>query len=114
LVEAIAALVEKSLFRWFGHVVLLQSSKANNLKTNQVMNPIATKLRKLREIHGYPQEYVAFQLGVSQAAYSKKETGRTELSLTVLQQVSSLYNISLMDLISLNMQDLLIMAVRQQ
>ena len=78
------------------------------------MNPIATKLRRLREIHGYPQEYVAFQLGVSQAAYSKKETGRTELSLTVLQQVSALYNISLMDLINLNMQDLLIMAVRQQ
>lgn len=78
------------------------------------MNPIASKLRKLREIHGYPQEYVAFQLGVSQAAYSKKETGRTELSLTVLQQVSSLYNISLMDLINLNMQDLLVMALRQQ
>lgn len=78
------------------------------------MNPIATKLRKLREIHGYPQEYVAFQLGVSQAAYSKKETGRTELSLTVLQQISSLYNISLIDLISLTMQDLLIIAVRQQ
>ena len=78
------------------------------------MNPIATKIRKLREIHGYPQEYVAFQLGVSQAAYSKKETGRTELSLTVLQQVSSLYNISLMDLINLTIQDLIITAVRQQ
>lgn len=78
------------------------------------MNPIALKIRKLREIHGYPQEYVAFQLGVSQAAYSKKETGRTELSLTVLQQVSQLYNINLIDLINLNMQDLLIMAVRQQ
>ena len=78
------------------------------------MNPIALKIRKLREIHGYPQEYVAFQLGVSQAAYSKKETGRTELSLTVLQQVSQLYNISLMDLINLNMQDLIVMVVRQQ
>lgn len=78
------------------------------------MNPIATKIRRLREIHGYPQEYVAFQLGVSQAAYSKKETGRTELSLTVLQQVSSLYKISLMDLIELTLQDLLITAVRQQ
>ncbi|GAB4055042.1 helix-turn-helix domain-containing protein [Spirosoma foliorum] len=78
------------------------------------MNPIATKIRKLREIHGYPQEYVAFQLGVSQAAYSKKETGRTELSLTVLQQVSALYKISLMDLIELTLQDLLITVVRQQ
>ncbi|AQG80155.1 helix-turn-helix domain-containing protein [Spirosoma montaniterrae] len=78
------------------------------------MNPIALKIRKLREIHGYPQEYVAFQLGVSQAAYSKKETGRTELSLTVLQQVSALYGISLIDLINLNVQDLIVMAVRQQ
>ncbi|SOD78262.1 helix-turn-helix domain-containing protein [Spirosoma fluviale] len=78
------------------------------------MNPIALKLRKLREIHGYPQEYVAFHLGVSQAAYSKKETGRTELTLTVLQQVSALYGIHLMDLINLNLQDLVITAVRQQ
>ncbi|WP_020598130.1 helix-turn-helix domain-containing protein [Spirosoma panaciterrae] len=78
------------------------------------MNALATKIRKLREIHGYPQEYVAFQLGVSQAAYSKKETGRTELSLTVLQQVSSLYNISLTDLLSLTVPDLLVIAVRQQ
>ena len=78
------------------------------------MNPIALKIRKLREIHGYPQEYVAFQLGVSQAAYSKKETGRTELSLTVLQQVSSLYKISLMDLLSLNLQELIVAAMQQQ
>lgn len=78
------------------------------------MNILATKIRKLREIHGYPQEYVAFQLGVSQAAYSKKETGRTELSLSVLQQVSSLYNISLTDLLSLTLQDLLIIAISHQ
>ncbi|OIN55461.1 helix-turn-helix domain-containing protein, partial [Arsenicibacter rosenii] len=71
-------------------------------------------LRKLREIHGYPQEYVAFHLGVSQAAYSKKETGRTELTLSVLQQVSALYGISLMDLINLNLQELVITVVRQQ
>ncbi|GAA4415013.1 hypothetical protein GCM10023189_14120 [Nibrella saemangeumensis] len=78
------------------------------------MNPIALKLRKLREIHGYPQEYVAFHLGVSQAAYSKKETGRTELTLSVLQQVSALYGISLMDLINLNLQELVITAVQKQ
>lgn len=77
------------------------------------MNHIAIKIRKLREIHGYPQEYVAFQLGVSQAAYSKKETGRTELSLTVLQQVTSLYGISLTDLLSLPLNDLIIAVLQQ-
>ncbi len=78
------------------------------------MHPISTKLRKLREIYGYPQEYVAFHLGVSQAAYSKKETGRTELSLTVLQQISALYNIRLADLLDMALPDLLVMALRQQ
>lgn len=78
------------------------------------MNPIALKIRKLREIYGYPQEYVALKLGVSQAAYSKKETGRTQLTLTSLQQVSSLYQISLMDLINLSVKDLMILAINQQ
>lgn len=78
------------------------------------MNPIALKIRKLREIHGYPQEYVAFQLGVSQAAYSKKETGRTELSLTVLQQVSALYGIGMMELIELNLPELIIRTLRKE
>jgi len=77
------------------------------------MEAFATKIRKLREVHGYPQEYVAFQMGISQAAYSKKETGRTELSLMVLQQVSQLYNIPLTDLISLSWQDLVVTAVRR-
>ncbi|GAB3999140.1 hypothetical protein GCM10028807_48520 [Spirosoma daeguense] len=77
------------------------------------METFATKIRKLREVHGYPQEYVAFQIGVSQAAYSKKETGRTELSLMVLQQVSQLYRISLTDLINLTWQDLVVMVIQR-
>lgn len=77
------------------------------------MDAFSTKIRKLREVHGYPQEYVAFQMGISQAAYSKKETGKTELSLMGLQQVSQLYNISLTDLISLTWQDLIVSVVRK-
>ncbi|GAB3893920.1 helix-turn-helix domain-containing protein [Spirosoma agri] len=75
------------------------------------MNAIATKLRKLRELYGYPQEYVAYQMGISQAAYSKKENGKTELSLTVLEQLASLYQISMLDLIALSLPDLLILAI---
>ncbi len=77
------------------------------------MDAFAIKIRKLREVYGYPQEYVAFQMGISQAAYSKKETGKTELSLMGLQQVSQLYNVSLIDLISLTWQDLVVNVVRQ-
>jgi transcriptional regulator with XRE-family HTH domain len=77
------------------------------------METFALKIRKLREVHGYPQEYVAFQMGISQAAYSKKETGKTNLSLTVLQQVSQLYDIALTDLISQSWQDLVVSTIRR-
>lgn len=77
------------------------------------METFSIKIRKLREVHGYPQDYVAFQMGISQAAYSKKETGKTELSLTVLQQVSQLYGVALTDLISLSWQDLVMSAIQR-
>lgn len=77
------------------------------------MEAFAIKIRKLREVYGYPQEYVAFQMGISQAAYSKKETGKTELSLIVLQQVSQLYDVPLTDLITLTWQDLVVSVVRK-
>ena len=76
------------------------------------MNAFLLKMRKLREMHGYPQEYVAFQLGISQAAYSKKESGRTRLSLLCLTQLAELYELSLADLISLSTQELLLRCIQ--
>jgi transcriptional regulator with XRE-family HTH domain len=76
------------------------------------MNPFILKVRKLREIHGYPQEYVAFQLGISQAAYSKKESGRTQLSVLCLTKIAELYQMSLADLISLTTQELMLRCIQ--
>jgi transcriptional regulator with XRE-family HTH domain len=78
------------------------------------MNAYALKIRKLREIHGYPQEYVAFQMGISQAAYSRKESGSTELSISCLTKLSELYGISLIDLIQYNTHELLLHALQQK
>lgn len=76
------------------------------------MEKITIKARKLREIYGYSQEYVAFEMGISQAAYSKKESGRTRFTLECLEKLSVLYRFSLMELISLPAQELLIRAIR--
>ncbi len=76
------------------------------------MNAYALKIRKLREIHGYPQEYVAFQMGISQAAYSRKESGSTELSITCLTKLAGLYQLTLVDLISYNVQELMMRAIQ--
>jgi transcriptional regulator with XRE-family HTH domain len=77
------------------------------------MEHLATKVRKLREIYGFSQESVAFEMGISQAAYSKKETGQTELSLNCLEKLAGIYKLSIMEIISLSTQELLIMVIRK-
>lgn len=77
------------------------------------MEHLATKVRKLREIYGYSQEYIAFEMGISQAAYSKKETGRTELSLSCLEKLAKIYQLSMMEIISLSTQELLMLVIQK-
>jgi transcriptional regulator with XRE-family HTH domain len=77
------------------------------------MEHLTTKVRKLREIYGFSQESVSFEMGISQAAYSKKESGRTELSLNCLEKLAGIYKLSIMEIISLSTQELLIMVIRK-
>jgi transcriptional regulator with XRE-family HTH domain len=81
----------------------------SNLFSMQVMG---TKVRKLREINGYTQAYVAFQLNISQAAYSKKESGRTDLSLSCLNNIAEIYHLTIVDLISTTTQELLLKIIK--
>ena len=76
------------------------------------MHIMGTKIRKLREIYSFSQEYVAFQMNISQAAYSKKESGRTDLSLNCLNKLACIYHISMIDLISLNTQELMLKVIQ--
>nr|WP_299417271.1 helix-turn-helix transcriptional regulator [uncultured Emticicia sp.] len=77
------------------------------------MEHLATKVRKLREIYGFSQESVAFEMGISQAAYSKKETGQTELSLNCLEKLANIYKLSIMEIISLSTQELLMLVIQK-
>ncbi|SEJ61288.1 Helix-turn-helix domain-containing protein [Dyadobacter koreensis] len=90
----------------------MNSATANNTSSPFTMNLMGLKVRKLREIYGYSQEFVAFQIGISQAAYSKKESGRTDLSLSCLSKLANIYCISMIDLISLNTQELLLKVIQ--
>ncbi|WP_460939893.1 helix-turn-helix domain-containing protein [Spirosoma humi] len=49
---------------------------------------LAIRIRMLRESKHLKQEYVAEQIGVSPATYSKIENGKTSLSTTRLQQIA--------------------------
>lgn len=54
---------------------------------------IGIKLKKLREQHGYSQEYVANELGVSQSTYFKLEAEQIRLTVERAKQLSKLYEI---------------------
>ena len=62
------------------------------------MEDIATKLRRIREIFGYSQDYVANRMGISQPAYWQKENGKRMPSEERFGQIAELYNLSVEDL----------------
>ena len=62
------------------------------------MEEIAMKLRRIREIYGYTQEYVADRLGISQPAYWQKENGKRVPTDERFEQIAELYNLTVDDL----------------
>ncbi len=58
------------------------------------MQNLTNKLRTLREVHGYKQEFVGNHLGLSQTGYSKIEVGEVDISVKNLQKLAELYQLS--------------------
>ena len=69
---------------------------------------MAMKLRRIREIFGYSQDYVAERLGISQPAYWQKENGKRMPSEERLEQIAELYNLKVADLKTGEMNAILI------
>ncbi|MGQ0826996.1 MAG: helix-turn-helix domain-containing protein [Bacteroidota bacterium] len=54
---------------------------------------IGNKIKKIRELRNYTQEFVANRLGISQNAYSKIETNQTRVTTGRLKELSELLNV---------------------
>ena len=54
---------------------------------------IGHKIRKIRDVKGYSQAYVAMKLGMSQTNYSKIEQGKSSPNLERLQKISEVLEI---------------------
>ncbi|WP_029272533.1 helix-turn-helix transcriptional regulator [Flavobacterium sp. KJJ] len=61
---------------------------------------IKNKIKSIRELKNYTQEYMAEQLGVTQAGYSKIEKGKTILSYVKLVEIARILEVSVEDIIS--------------
>jgi transcriptional regulator with XRE-family HTH domain len=58
------------------------------------------KIRQIRELKGYSQEYVASKLGISQRAYSKIETNQTKIDWERITKIAELFEVDPIDMIS--------------
>ncbi|WP_255667766.1 helix-turn-helix transcriptional regulator [Flavobacterium sp. ENC] len=65
---------------------------------------IKNKIKSIRELKNYTQEYMADQLGVTQAGYSKIEKGKTILSFVKLVEIARILEVSVEDILSFDSQ----------
>jgi len=70
-----------------------------NFKT-QSNKTVGKNIRAVRHQHNWSQEEVANKLGISIPAFSKIETGITDINLSRLQQVADIFEMSLVQLLS--------------
>jgi len=66
------------------------------------MNTLGKKIRLLRQRKGWSQDEAAKKLDISVPAFSKIETGITDMNLSRLQQIASLFDMSVIELLNLN------------
>ena len=58
-----------------------------------------TKIKQIRELKNFTQEYVAQKLGLSTRAYSKIETGETQLTINRLNEISAIMGVPPMEVL---------------
>ncbi|QJD97937.1 helix-turn-helix transcriptional regulator [Mucilaginibacter robiniae] len=66
------------------------------------MKTLGKKIRLLRHQKGWSQEDVAKRLDISIPAFSKIETGITDINLSRLEQIANLFDMSVVSLLTFN------------
>ncbi len=69
------------------------------------MKSLGKKIRLLRHQNGWSQEDVAKRLDISIPAFSKIETGITDVNLSRLQQIAKLFDMTVVQLLNFNDAD---------
>jgi len=57
-------------------------------------NVLGLKIRKIRELKNFGQQYVADKLGISQGSYSELENGRTRIDEKKLAQIAAVLEVA--------------------
>jgi transcriptional regulator with XRE-family HTH domain len=68
------------------------------------MQNLGLKIKKLRELKNLTQDHVAHELGLNQSAYSRLETGDTEISFSKLEKIAEIFGMKPEEVITFNEQ----------
>jgi transcriptional regulator with XRE-family HTH domain len=71
-------------------------------KTNK---SVGKNIRAIRHQRGWSQEDVANRLGISIPAFSKIETGVTDINLSRLEQIANIYEVNVVNLLSADIEE---------
>ena len=58
-------------------------------------NEILERIKKIRNLRGVKQEYIALQMGMSQSTYSNIENGNQKLTFEVIGKIANTLNVSI-------------------
>jgi len=78
-------------------------SEITKKKTNKF---VGKNIRTLRHQHGWSQEDVANRLGISIPAFSKIETGVTDINLSRLEQIANIFELNVVNLLVLDAEEI--------
>lgn len=68
---------------------------------------LGNKLRMLREVHNYTQEYIANILDVAPNTYSLMEKGQAQFTIDRIEKLADFYKMDISDLLKLNDQTII-------
>jgi len=71
---------------------------------------IAHNIRKLRELRNFTQEHVAVQLNITVTAYGKIERGETDISLSRIHQIATIFEIDYLRIFTFDEQHVFTMS----
>ena len=63
------------------------------------LTKVNDNIRKIRELKNISQEFVANELGITTRAYSKIETGETQLTINRLDKICKILNVTPQELL---------------
>lgn len=79
---------------------MIQPNKSFIRATEKKLKGIGSKIRKIREIRNYSQDYIAQKLNISTKAYSKIENEDTKLSVDRLYELAKILEVKAEDLLN--------------